>query len=451
MNQPAARTIIIAHREGDPLEDLGQGLLDQGFDLHQTQSIADLEMLLEASRPDLLLINAELTDLSWKTLRRVVLDSGRDPLPVLFFNSGSLRLSSEYVPRLLQRVRALLADETVSAPAQTTSTQLATLESALETFKPLWDVHRFYAHHGAELPPPPKACPVNARELGVRLVQFKRAFDQLTPAQVDRELHKLHGALARLRSWQADEIDPMVPAYRLRDLIERDEELREDMIASLIKYHLLREGRYAEEQAKLDYLITKLVRLRNASLARSLQLDEKSVEQIIRELYAEAGFRPPSIPLPARLSACRDLFLEVEEVQQFPQLLSHGLLEKVRAFKAGLGDDFYHPDLLAQLVMGNLLLRRKMERLYRQEFLSIQELLDGIHAKGGEVLVGGNTPTPFESTDKAAEFLRRFHDLLQMDYRGNLENLQQLAELKRVLERTGGLYGVEPFASSPRS
>jgi len=444
VSQAAARTVIIAQREGDPLEPLCRGLEQLGHQVHRSQTVADLEMLLEVSRPDLLLINAELTDLSWKSLRRVVLDSGRDPLPVIFYGSASLQLDSAHYQRLLDRMQALLQIPIESAAASSSSEQLAVLDRAIDAFKLIWDVHRFYVHHAAALPPPPKACPVNARALGGRLVQLKRVFEQLTPAQVERELQRLDGALQRLRGWQVDELDPLIPAYRLRDLVEHDDQLREETVISLIKYHLLRQGRYAEEQAKLDYLITKLVRLRNAARPPAMQLDEKSVESLLRELYNEAEFHAPSIPQPARLNACRDLFLEIDRVREFSELLSRGLLEKLRAFKAGLGDDFYHPDLLAQVVMGNILLRRKMERLYHSEFVSIQEMLDGIQSKGGEILVAGGGSTPFESTDKAAEFLRRFHDLLQMDYRGNLESLQLLSELKRVVQRTGGLYGVEP-------
>lgn len=260
--------------------------------------------------------------------------------------------------------------------------------------------------------------------------QLKTASEKLNAStigevaqQLDRIEPQVEGLIESLRS--ADEqISPTV----LREFFQRVKNFDDNILSQLVRFYLYsRNGQGWDEDRldKADFVTTKLCEEQLGSGDHYGTRDRSDLREIAQGLWSTLGI--PPLPDDVADGLCRELEKlrgECKAVDSIDDLSEHSLVKRYREFKHGLGDRFFEPRVLPQIVETNLALKNGIQSLYRREEQRIVAEYQQVFELEREV------PVDIQLSEELQQFrgaVERFEKRLQ----GSDLRLDELAELRR--------------------
>jgi hypothetical protein len=173
---------------------------------------------------------------------------------------------------------------------------------------------------------------------------------------------KAEESLRMLRQWLAV-TDLAISPFALRTRLEKDPPAR-DFLETFIRYLLAKQPHADNDRDKLDYLLTTYI---------AADSDAEPSTDALANLFA-------GLPSPEPLSNAAEVMLHdlqslialVDEFTDFDKLVQARMVERVRALKTNLHDEFYHPQVLAAVIRFNRNFRRHFDNLIQQQLSHVR-------------------------------------------------------------------------------
>ncbi len=255
-------------------------------------------------------------------------------------------------------------------------------------------------------------------------VDFQKVYDRIKSVSSLLNGAQLQEALAAIQLGEVsldrtttqllkadDEITPSL----VRRFFEKLKRQDETIIQFLIKFYLYGEATDGDRRDKVDFLFTRIgedfIAQRGEYWSRdSLEFREKVIALVSVKKTMPDTAQDEVVRLIRVLREMRD---EISEAREFEELTERNLLKNARQFKHGLGDVYFHPDVLLSIVELNVTAKNRFLRLYHEEETRIVEdstkLLE--HGDAIERNFGERNPELLEEIARFREFKERFDEL----------------------------------------
>ena len=249
-----------------------------------------------------------------------------------------------------------------------------------EKFKALWMFHQFLqgvnrtSLKGAPLPEVPFAP---LYEQIKRIKETKGVEDEGTTKAAMR---RLDGELDNLHERLADD-DRLIPPSTLRQFFERVKAGDEELLLSILKYYYYAGTLGPDEMDKVDFLLTRLGTAKDAR--GEVVLRPPSDLNTLSEALLSLTDRPPVAPSEVQsvISLLDLLRRDLEACERFEDLTRKKTLENIRTLKHRLGAAFYAPEVMTAVLASNVAVKKKFQRLYKEEERRILEASRDVIAK----------------------------------------------------------------------
>lgn len=286
---------------------------------------------------------------------------------------------------------------------------------------------------------------------------------------IEQVLEQSEAGIQSLRQWLAL-ADLAISPFVLRSYLERnppDTELHK----ALIRYFLEKSPHAESDRDKLDYLLTAhFTVVRETDIVARFE-SPAELAGAIAELFRRPVTGEMPSPVQMMLHELESLMVLVTEFQDFDQLVAARMVERARALKANLGENFYDPKVLPTIIRFNITFRRHFEQLIRKQieqvkaqtgalieavrqiFPAIETAFQALATSPG-TRIGAGTPEPAGEAGS-----QRFGRPLELaDERQPIDQLsrraadpQKESELRGIIKRIGrhiaGLKPAEAAAS----
>lgn len=271
---------------------------------------------------------------------------------------------------------------------------------------------------------------------------------------IEQLLEQTEAGVQSLRQWLAV-ADLAVSPYVLRTYLERNP-LEPDSLKVLIRYFLEKSPHVDSDRDKLDYLLTS-----HFTLVRDTDVVPRfETRAELTDAIADLFSRPPSAgvdpSVQVMLHELESLIAGIPDFQDFDQLVGAHMVERARALKMNLGENFYQREILATVVRFNLSFRRHFDQLFRRQidqvkaqtralleaarqlFPAIEEAFEVLPVPSGERVGGGvdDTDAEFRPAQPVGRPLEVANERLPI---GNLlrrgQDPQKENELRGIIRR----------------
>lgn len=310
----------------------------------------------------------------------------------------------------------------------------------LGQFKLYWNVHQFYLSVDEKTKETFSALHVNFTEAFKKFKRCKAGLNvQPDSEQVSLQLDALDRDVDEIERW-LNANDGAVTVNLIRCTLESLDPSKRGAAKTLLDYYLAKKSKDTADRDKIDYLITLYC---HDGFKSIIHLDS------LPELESKiASLVPASSGLDTLVSS--ELFheylvllREAQKVKEFGDFVRLEILNKIREYKQRLGDYFYHPSLLARIILLNGLIREKFEDLLREENQKTEDNIIKLAEVGGDIVVEGNTPNLSGlSLLRAKELKNNLTENLHEEYSKTLEKISTLNQLRDTLDRSMSFYGL---------
>jgi hypothetical protein len=180
---------------------------------------------------------------------------------------------------------------------------------------------------------------------------------------IDRRLTELIGSL--------DEEDTKVTPDLLRQFFRRVKNYDEKILSQLVRFYLYAHfgGPWPTERLdKVDFLLARLSEEVDDRSGELVLRDHRRLTEIFQGIWAQLGEAPPGDQLIEERRASIDgVRHEMGGIESLDGLTESGLIRRYRELKHGLGNFYFHPELLLSIQETNLVFKSRIQKLYRQE------------------------------------------------------------------------------------
>lgn len=283
---------------------------------------------------------------------------------------------------------------------------------------------------------------------------LKEVSQNLNASETDRVRSELEMAerrlmeLTRLLMQEDSKVSPSL----LRLFFQRVKNYNDSIIVQLVKFYLYgyRTMSWSQDHNdKIDFLITKVAEEAQGPQGPWILRSKSQMRQIFESLWEMVGssdFGPDD--LKAAQHQVDEFRRRMMEVETFDSLIEPRLIHQYRECKVGLGELFFHPDVLMAIVETNIDLRNHIQHLYRREEQHIVSDYQRIFELEREVTVDSALDTELSTFRQEVESFEK-----------NLQNetlsLEELARLRQhvrdLIPRLNGLREGEALFASDES
>jgi hypothetical protein len=255
------------------------------------------------------------------------------------------------------------------APATSQAEESAAAKSAdlAAEFRCLWTVSQFFSVLQRLQLQPERGRLADLTALGQSIDEIRAqrrpfAFSKL--AAVQRDLMTAKGEIY--------ELDKTIPVNIMRRFFERLGRFDRAALGEVVRYYLGKTVKSLEDRDKLDLLATRYSTYRVESTTSYPTW--RSIDGLV-EQFARLHPRPEEAPPTTRERTIEDLHdmrRVVLDISTFGDLIERKTVSRVRDFKTSLGELFYTPAILAEVVELNVSVHNKFQELYHSEMVRLQ-------------------------------------------------------------------------------
>ncbi len=202
---------------------------------------------------------------------------------------------------------------------------------------------------------------------------LKEISQSLNASESERIRHRLEAIDRRLTELIAslDEEDSKVTPDLLRQFFRRVKNYDEKILSQLVKFYLYAHpgGPWPTDRLdKIDFLLARLSEELDDRTGELVLRDHHRLSEIFQGIWAQLGEAPPGDQtVEERRAAIDALRHEMGGVESLDQLNEGGLIRRYREIKHGMGNLYFHPELLLAVQETNLVFKARIQKLYRQE------------------------------------------------------------------------------------
>ncbi|MCS6885925.1 MAG: hypothetical protein RMM17_09915 [Acidobacteriota bacterium] len=201
------------------------------------------------------------------------------------------------------------------------------------------------------------------KELQTRMEELS-SFETSSDSSILAEVHYL---IKRVRATLAM-IDGQTTVSMIRRFFERIGESDLQSLKQITKYYMSKPAKDENDRDKIDLLVTRLCSVsvtsdKNMKLRKVIDNLEEEIEQLCR---SKRGAELESIQT-ATVARLQQIGKAILEARSLNNLMEGKLLSQFRDFKISLGENFYSPTILAEIVRLNVSIHNKFQELYYAE------------------------------------------------------------------------------------
>lgn len=226
--------------------------------------------------------------------------------------------------------------------------------------------------------------PANLEKMRGTLRSARDLAQRHQPQKAEPLLRQAEDNLRAVQQWLAV-ADLGISPFALRTFLEKSES-EPELLRALIRYLLGKQPHAESDRDKLDYLLTAYF-APGGPQAESLAGDPEALRGALDELFA--GIEPEgelSGVAEVTMHELESLIALLEEFNDFDKLVQARMVERVRALKTNLGEEFYRPRLLATVIRFNLSFRRHFEELFGEEVNHLRRMTRRLIAEAWELV-----------------------------------------------------------------
>jgi hypothetical protein len=202
---------------------------------------------------------------------------------------------------------------------------------------------------------------------------LKEVSQNLNASETEKIRHRLEAIDRRLAELieALDQEDTKVTPDLLRQFFRRVKNYDEKILSQLVKFYLYshRDGAWpADRLDKVDFLLARLSEEVDDRTGELVLRGHNRLNEIFQGLWNQLGESPPGDQAIEERRADIDAVRhEMHEVDSLDRLNESGLIRRYRDLKHGLGNLYFHPELLLAIQETNLVFKSRIQKLYRQE------------------------------------------------------------------------------------
>jgi hypothetical protein len=153
-------------------------------------------------------------------------------------------------------------------------------------------------------------------------------------------------------------------------------------------------------------------------------------EIALTEILSDGEVPPLSADVMQHLADFDILRAKAEVFRDFGAFLESRLTQQVRDLKRSLGQNFFHPAVLAYLAPFNVAFGRKFDTLFRTATYEIKKFAESVEQRGGSIVA------QVDGVDVTVELVAAMdeNEILGTDYSVSLERFRRVTKLKKSLE-----------------
>jgi hypothetical protein len=234
-------------------------------------------------------------------------------------------------------------------------------------FRCLWTVSQFFTVLQRLQLQPERGRMVDITDLGRRIEEARQQRLSLAFSRVAALQREMNAARTELY-----DLDATIPVNIMRRFFERLGRFDRTALGEVIRFYLVRALRTPEDRDKVDLLVTRygsyLVDTSN-DIATWRSID--GLDQHLVKLHPSPT-ELPGITRGRTIDDLREMRQVIYSITTFGDLIERKIVTRLRDFKAGLGEIFYYPAVLAEVVETNVAVHNKFQELYHTEMVRLQ-------------------------------------------------------------------------------
>jgi len=226
--------------------------------------------------------------------------------------------------------------------------------------------------------------PANLEKMRGTLRSARDLAQRDQPQKAEPLLRQAEDNLRAVQQWLAV-ADLAISPFALRTFLEKSQS-EPQLLRALIRYLLGKHPHAESDRDKLDYLLTASF-APGGPQAELLAHDPEALRGALDELFV--GLEPEgelSGVAEVTMHELESLIALLDEFNDFDKLVQARMVERVRALKTNLGDEFYRPRLLATVIRFNLTFRRHFEELFGEEVNHVRRMTRRLIAEAWELV-----------------------------------------------------------------
>jgi hypothetical protein len=238
-------------------------------------------------------------------------------------------------------------------------------------FRAAWTFHQFLQSLGKTLLQ--RVEDLHSTEFQNLYTGLKEISQSLNASESERIRHRLEAIDRRLTELigSLDEEDTKVTPDLLRQFFRRVKNYDEKILSQLVRFYLYAHvgGPWPTERLdKIDFLLARLSEEIDDRSGELVLRNHKRLSEIFQGIWGQLGEAPPGDQLiEERHEAIDRVRHEMGSVESLDALTESGLIRRYRELKHGLGNAYFHPELLLPIQETNLVFKSRIQKLYRQE------------------------------------------------------------------------------------
>lgn len=319
--------------------------------------------------------------------------------------------------------------------------------SVSHAFRSAWTFHQFIqglrkVFSDAGLP----EYPADFQSLYSRLKEVSQNLNEASIDRVTAQLDEIEEGIEPLNEALL-EADQKVSPGHLRQFFQRVKNYDDSILSQLIKFYLYthdeEQGWVADRLDKADYLTTKLCEEYD-DIRDMYQLRDRSrIRELAEGMWSTLGTDTlTDDEVAAAISRIDKLRRDVLDIARIDELHEQGLVDGFREMKHKLGSSYFHPKILQALIETNLVLKNRVQELYKREEQRIVAEYQQVFELEREVPIDGSLGNELSAFREAVD---RFEEQLQ----GENVSLRDLAKLRETVRNLVPRLTVDTEDSGP--
>ncbi len=234
-------------------------------------------------------------------------------------------------------------------------------------FRCLWTVSQFFSVLQRLQLQPERGRAVDLSDLGKRIEEARTqrlSIGWSRTAALQREV-----AVARTELY---ELDTTIPVNIMRRFFERLGRFDRAALGEVVRFYLTKALKTPEDRDKVDLLVTRYgsYRVETTNDIAAWRSVDGLLEHVAR-LHPSPN-EIPGITRDRTIDDLREMRQLIVSIATFGDLIERKVVTRLRDFKAGLGDIFYCPPILCEVVETNVSVHNKFQELYHTEMVKLQ-------------------------------------------------------------------------------
>jgi hypothetical protein len=234
-------------------------------------------------------------------------------------------------------------------------------------FRCLWTVSQFFSVLQRLQLQPERGRAVDLTDLGGRIEEVRQQRIQLPWSRLAAFQREVAAARTELY-----ELDSTIPVNIMRRFFERLGRFDRAALGEVVRFYLTKSLKTPEDRDKVDLLVTRYgsYRVETTNEIATWRSIDGLVDQLA--LLHPTPNDAPAVTRQRTIEDLREMRQLIFGISTFGDLIERKIVTRLRDFKTVLGELFYAPAVLAEVVETNVAVHNTFQELFHSEMVRLQ-------------------------------------------------------------------------------